>query len=98
MPIADRCCNDTFLRCRLQPQPHPAKENGRPATLRHPTADRQWPVSPFVVTRVPAPPVARQRIATALPQFRPDRRMAVAMPRTGFYSGPTPRLQRLTRT
>jgi hypothetical protein len=46
----------------------------------------------------PAPPVARQRIATALPQCRPDWRMVETMSRPGSYSGPTPRLQRLTRT
>ena len=36
---------------------------------------------------------ARQRIATALPQFRPGRSIDNTMPRPGFYLGPTPRLQ-----
>ena len=35
----------------------------------------------------------RQRIATALPQFRPNRGMVNTMSRPGFYLGPTPRLQ-----
>ena len=46
----------------------------------------------------PAPPVARQRAATALPRLRPDRCMVETMPKPSFYSGPTPRLQHLTRT
>jgi len=41
----------------------------------------------------PAPPVAHQRAATALPRLRPGRSMFVAMPGPSFYSGPTPRLQ-----
>lgn len=41
----------------------------------------------------PAPPVAHQRAATALPRLRPGRSMIDVMPRPSFYSGPTPRLQ-----
>jgi hypothetical protein len=47
--------------------------------------------------KCPAPPVARQRAATALPRLRPGPGMASTMLRPGFYLGPTPRLQRLTR-
>ena len=47
--------------------------------------------------KCPAPPVARQRAATALPRTPPKHTHDFSMHILGFYSGPTPRLQRLTR-
>ena len=59
-------------RCRLQPQPHPTTDHRRPEQRpSRPTSRLETPVSPFVVALCPAPPVARQRAATALPRTPP---------------------------
>ena len=84
MPLATATASCQGSR---RPRQRPSRPTFRPA---------QWPVSPFVVALCPAPPVARQRAATALPRLRPSRCMVFTTPPLGFYSGPTPRLQRLT--
>jgi hypothetical protein len=50
-------------------------------------------VSPFVVAFVPAPPVGRQRIASAFPRVRPAWARTSVLAHAGFYLGSTPRLQ-----
>jgi hypothetical protein len=57
------------------------------------TTRPRWPSS----KKCTAPPVAPHRAATALPRLRPSPCMVETMPGPGFCSGPTPRLQRLTR-
>ena len=82
-----------FRHCRRRPPKLIAREQPF-CTAPEPRKASQ----PFRLWHLcPAPPVARQRAATALPRHRPGRCMVETMPRPGFYSGPTPRLQRLTR-
>ena len=65
----------------------------RKLPIRVSIGSKKWPVSPFVVVSCPAPPVTRQRAATALPRHRPGSHAVLTTPAPGSYSGPTPRVE-----
>ena len=84
-------------RCRLRPQPHPTKDSRRlePLPSRPTSRPAEWPVSPFVVANVPGT-TRKHTNGLRLPcRNAAGLGMVVAIPTPRFYSGPTPRLQRL---